>query len=203
MTAATALMSADDVRRAIVRIAHEIVERNSGAGELVLVGIPLRGVPLAHRIAAAISEFEHVDVPVGSLDISLYRDDLRTRGVRPQLRPSDIPVRIDGRRIVLVDDVLFTGRSVRAALDALNDYGRPERIQVAALVDRGHRELPIRADYVGKNIPTARADDVAVLLTETDGSDGVQISPGAGEAPAMTSSARPSESGGDGRPASR
>ncbi len=200
MTAATALMSADDVRRAIVRIAHEIVERNSGAGELVLVGIPLRGVPLAHRIATAISAFEHVDVPVGSLDISLYRDDLRTRGVRPQLRPSDIPVRIDGRRIVLVDDVLFTGRSVRAALDALNDYGRPERIQVAALVDR---ELPIRADYVGKNIPTARADDVAVLLTETDGSDGVQISPGTAEAPAMTSSARPSEDGGDGRPGSR
>jgi len=178
------LMSADDIRRALTRIAHEIVERNAGAQGLVLVGIPLRGVPLARRLAAAIRDFEGVDVPVGSLDISLYRDDLRSRGIRPQVRPSDIPVGINGRRVVLVDDVLYTGRSARAALDALNDFGRPERIQLAALVDRGHRELPIRADYVGKNAPTAHDDDVQVLLEETDGRDAVVVTPGRVEAPA-------------------
>lgn len=168
---AVVVMGADDIRRAITRIAHEIVERNGGAAGLVLVGIPLRGVPLAHRIAKAIRSFEETDVPTGSLDISLYRDDLRSRGVSMQVRPSSIPVSVNGRRVVLVDDVLFTGRSARAALDALNDFGRPERIQLAALVDRGHRELPIRADYVGKNVPTARDDDVQVLLEETDGRD--------------------------------
>ncbi len=171
------LMSADDIRRALTRIAHEIVERNGGAQSLVLVGIPRRGVPLARRIAEAIRGFERTVVPVGSLDISLYRDDLRSRGVRPRLQPSDIPVSVNGRRVVLVDDVLYTGRSARAALDALNDFGRPERIQLAALVDRGHRELPIRADYVGKNAPTARDDDVQVFLEETDGRDAVVVTP--------------------------
>ncbi len=171
------LMSADDVRRALTRVAHEIVERNGGAQNLVLLGIPLRGVPLAHRIADAIRTFEDIDVPVGALDISLYRDDLRSRGLRPQIRPSAIPVSVNDRRVVLVDDVIFTGRSIRAALNALNDFGRPERIQLAVLVDRGHRELPIRADYVGKNIPTAREDDVQVQLEETDGLDAVLVAP--------------------------
>ena len=170
-------MSADDVRRALTRVAHEIVERNGGAGNLVLLGIPLRGVPMAHRIAEAIRTFEDVDVPVGALDISLYRDDLRSRGLRPQIRPSAIPVSVNDRRVVLVDDVIFTGRSIRAALNALNDFGRPERIQLAVLVDRGHRELPIRADYVGKNIPTTREDDVQVQLEETDGVDAVLVAP--------------------------
>jgi pyrimidine operon attenuation protein/uracil phosphoribosyltransferase len=182
---ARVLMSADEVRRALTRIAHEIVERNGGADSLVLVGIPRRGVPLARRIAETIAAFEGALVPVGSLDISLYRDDLRSRGVRPEVRPSDIPVRVDGRRIILVDDVLFTGRSARAALDALNDFGRPERIQLAALVDRGHRELPLRADYVGKNIPTAHEDDVQVLLEETDGRDAVIVTPGRPDAAAV------------------
>jgi pyrimidine operon attenuation protein/uracil phosphoribosyltransferase len=172
-------MSADDIRRAVTRIAHEIVERNGGADSLILVGVPRRGVPLAHRIAAAIAAFEHAEVPVGALDISFYRDDLRSPGVRPLVQPSDMPVSVNGRRVILVDDVLYTGRSARAALDALNDFGRPGRIQLAALVDRGHRELPIRADYVGKNAPTARSDDVQVLLQEIDGQDAVLIAPGA------------------------
>jgi pyrimidine operon attenuation protein/uracil phosphoribosyltransferase len=167
------VMSADDVRRAIVRIAHEIVEQNHGVENLMLVGMRTRGVPLAQRISDAIREFEHEDVPVGALDIGLYRDDLPERGVAVEIKPSELPQDIAGRAVVLVDDVLYTGRSIRAALDALIDYGRPERIQLAVLVDRGHRELPIRADYVGKNIPTSRQDDVVVQLEEQDGVDQV------------------------------
>jgi len=170
------VMSSDDVRRAIVRIGHEIVEQNQGCENLILVGMRTRGVPLAQRIADAIREFEREDVPVGALDIGLYRDDLPSRGTEVQIKPTELPQDIADKRVVLVDDVLYTGRSIRAALDALIDYGRPERIQLAVLVDRGHRELPIRADYVGKNIPTARDDDVLVQLEETDGADQVIVS---------------------------
>jgi len=168
------IMSADDIRRAITRIAHEIVENNRGTGDLVFVGMLTRGAPLARRIAAAIREFEGVELPVGTLDIGLYRDDLTRRGPSVNIQPSDLPD-IAGRRVVLCDDVLYTGRTVRAALDALTDYGRPHRIQLAVLVDRGHRELPIRADFVGKNIPTSRSDDVQVRLSETDGEDYVRV----------------------------
>jgi pyrimidine operon attenuation protein/uracil phosphoribosyltransferase len=167
------LMSADDVRRAIVRVAHEIVEQNRGCQDLILVGMRTRGVPLAQRIAGAIREFEGEEVPVGALDIGLYRDDLPARGTRVEIKPSELPGDVADRRVVLVDDVLYTGRSIRAALDALIDYGRPQRIQLAVLVDRGHRELPIRADFVGKNIPTSRQDEVLVQLEETDGADRV------------------------------
>jgi pyrimidine operon attenuation protein/uracil phosphoribosyltransferase len=169
------LLTAEDIRRALVRIAHEIVEANRGTENLVLIGIRTRGVPLAERLAAAIEKIEGKAVPIASIDISLYRDDLSTRGASVQMAPSDMPHDITGKRVVLVDDVLFTGRSVRAALDALIDFGRPQRIQYAALIDRGHRELPVRADYVGKNIPTARADDVRVRLLETDGRDEVVV----------------------------
>jgi len=168
------LLTAEDVRRALVRIAHEIVEANRGTANLVLIGMRTRGVPLAQRLAAAIEKIEGSGVPVGALDIGLYRDDLATRGADIQIAPSELPD-IGGKRVVLVDDVLFTGRSVRAALDALTDLGRPQRIQYAALIDRGHRELPVRADYVGKNVPTARGDDVQVRLQETDGRDEVAI----------------------------
>ncbi len=169
-----AIMSPSDIRRAITRIAHEIVENNRGTQGLVFVGMLTRGVPLAYRIARAIAEFEGDDVPVGTLDVGLYRDDLTERGPTVNIQPSDVPD-VAGKRVVLVDDVLYTGRTVRAALDALIDYGRPERIQLAVLVDRGHRELPIRADFVGKNIPTARADDVQVRLDETDGEEFVRV----------------------------
>jgi pyrimidine operon attenuation protein/uracil phosphoribosyltransferase len=168
------IMSAEDIRRAITRIAHEIVEHNRGTDGLVFVGMRTRGVPLARRIAGAIAAFEGEVVPVGSLDIGLYRDDLPARGHKVSIQPSDLP-NVRNKRVVLVDDVLFTGRTVRAALDALIDYGRPQHIQLAALIDRGHRELPIRADYVGKNIPTSRADDVQVRLEETDGEDSVRV----------------------------
>ena len=169
------VMSADDVRRAIVRVAHEIVEQNRGCQDLILVGMRTRGVPLAQRIAEAIREFEGEGVPVGALDIGLYRDDLPERGVAVEIKPSELPGDIADKRVVLVDDVLYTGRSIRAALDALIDYGRPQRIQLAVLVDRGHRELPIRADFVGKNIATPREADVVVQLEETDGIDGVLV----------------------------
>ena len=169
------VLSADDVRRAIVRIAHEIVEQNSGCRDLMLVGMRTRGVPLAQRLSAAVREFEGEQVPVGALDIGLYRDDLPARGTRVEIKPSELPDDIAGKRVVLVDDVLYTGRSIRAALDALIDYGRPERIQLAVLVDRGHRELPIRPDFVGKNIPTSRQDEVLVHLEETDGVDQVLV----------------------------
>jgi pyrimidine operon attenuation protein/uracil phosphoribosyltransferase len=169
------LMSSEDIRRAIMRVAHEVVEQNRGCQELMLVGMRTRGVPLAQRLAAAIREFESEAVPVGALDIGLYRDDLPARGTRVEIQPTELPQDIADQRVVLVDDVLFTGRSIRAALDALIDYGRPQRIQLAVLVDRGHRELPIRADFVGKNIPTSREDEVMVQLEETDGIDQVLV----------------------------
>ena len=169
------VMSADEIRRAIVHISHEIVEQNAGVRDLMLVGMRTRGVPLAERLAAAIQEFEGETVGVGALDISLYRDDLSTRGTNVEVRPSEMPQDVADKRLVLVDDVIYTGRSIRAALDALIDYGRPERIQLAVLVDRGHRELPIRADFVGKNIPTAKDDDVLVQLEESDGQDQVIV----------------------------
>jgi pyrimidine operon attenuation protein / uracil phosphoribosyltransferase len=169
------ILASADVQRVVDRIAHQILEKTQGAADTVLLGIPTRGAPLARRLAARISTFEDVDVPVGVLDITLYRDDLRrhaTRAVGPTQLP---PGGIDGKRVVLVDDVLFSGRTVRAALDALNDVGRPASVQLAVLVDRGHRELPIRADYVGKNIPTALAESVKVTLVETDGADEVRL----------------------------
>jgi pyrimidine operon attenuation protein/uracil phosphoribosyltransferase len=166
-------MDANDIRRALVRIAHEIIEKNRGAEDVALVGLQTRGVPLAHRLAALIREFETAAVPVAELDITLYRDDFRTR---PALvRPTDIPFDVDGKKLILVDEVIFTGRTVRAALDALTDLGRPATIQLAVLVDRGHRELPIRPDYVGKNLPTSRNEHVIVRLSETDDEDAVLI----------------------------
>lgn len=175
---ATQLLDAHDVSRTIARIAHQVIEKTAldsdTAPTVVLLGIPSGGVPLAQRIAAAIGEFAGVDVPVGSLDVTLYRDDLRSRPHRALL-PTDIPVDIDDAVVVLVDDVLFSGRTIRAALDALSDIGRPRAIQLAVLVDRGHRELPIRADYVGKNIPTSRNEDVQVTLTPIDATDGVHL----------------------------
>ncbi|MFN2626797.1 MAG: bifunctional pyr operon transcriptional regulator/uracil phosphoribosyltransferase PyrR [Mycobacteriales bacterium] len=179
--AAHPVLDADDVARALTRIAHEILERTKGGVDVVLLGVPTRGVPLARRIAARISQVEGREVPVGSLDATMYRDDLRLRGVRP-LGQTDLPSDgIDDRIVVLVDDVLFSGRTVRAALDALADLGRPRAVQLAVLVDRGHRELPIRADYVGKNLPTSMTEAVHVLLEEYDGRDAVLLGPAAGE----------------------
>ncbi len=174
-TAQTMVMDSDAIRRALVRIAHEILEQHADASQLVLVGMRTRGVPLAQRIAAAIRDFEGIDVVTGSLDFSLHRDDLSLRDAPPLVQPSELPESIDDRVIVLLDDVLFTGRSIRAALDALIGYGRPATIELAVLVDRGHRELPIRPDYVGKNLPTHRDDVVEVHLTEVDGSDEVVV----------------------------
>ncbi len=167
-------MSAQDVGRAIARIAHEIVERNRGVDGLVLAGIRTRGAPLAQRLANRIAEFEGSQVPVAILDIGLYRDDVASR-TRTEVRSSQLPVDIEGRNVVLVDDVLFTGRTIRAALDALNDFGRPQVVQLAVLVDRGHRELPIRADYVGKNVPTSLGEAIGVRLEEEDGQDEVVL----------------------------
>ncbi len=164
-----------DIGRALTRISHEILERNKGATDLVLLGIPTRGVPLAERIAERISAVEGYAVPVGSLDVTLYRDDLRMKPARTLL-PTQIPAGgIDGRTVVLVDDVLFSGRTIRAALDALNDLGRPRAVQLAVLVDRGHRELPIRADFVGKNLPTSLVERVRVRLSGIDDVDAVTI----------------------------
>lgn len=164
----TKVLDADDLRRAHTRIAHEVVERNHGADRVVLVGLYTRGVAIARRLAAAIASFEGTEVPVGSLDVSFYRDDISLRPVQPA-GPTEVPVDITGQVVVLVDDVLFTGRTVRAALDALTELGRPRAVQLAVLVDRGHRELPVRADYVGKNLPTRVSEDVRVRLSETDG----------------------------------
>lgn len=169
------IMSAEEMRRALMRLAHEVVERNAGAQGLALVGIRARGVPLAQRLSHIIAEIEGTEVPVGALDITLYRDDLAIRPDHPVVRRTEIPFSVDGLSIVLVDDVLYTGRTVRAALDALMDLGRPRRIQLAVLIDRGHRELPIRADFVGKNVPTARDEEVLVHLQDTDGVDEVLI----------------------------
>lgn len=170
-----AIMDQEGMRRALVRIAHEILEKNKGLNNVVVVGIRRRGVPLARRLADILSSIEEQPVPVGELDITLYRDDLALRFPQPRVGPTHLPVDISGKRIVLVDDVLYTGRTVRAALDALMDMGRPESIQLAVMVDRGHRELPIRADYVGKNVPTSRKEAVHVWLEETDGKDLVVI----------------------------
>jgi pyrimidine operon attenuation protein/uracil phosphoribosyltransferase len=174
-TAGSRVLDADDISRIVGRISHEILERAHGAQDLLLLGIQTRGVPLAHRIAARMADIEGVPIPVGSLDITMYRDDLSLRGARP-LHATEVPVDgIDGRLVVLVDDVLFSGRTIRAALDALSDLGRPRAVQLAVLVDRGHREIPLRADYVGKNIPTSLDQAVRVRMSELDGVDEVVV----------------------------
>ena len=171
------VMDADRMSRALTRIAHEILERNRGLDEIALVGIRTRGVPLARRLARSLREINGDDVPTGALDITLYRDDLMRNPVGPQpvVRRTEIPFSIDDRRILLVDDVLYTGRTIRAALDALIDFGRPRAIQLVVMVDRGHRELPIKADFVGKNLPTSLKQSVQVRLQEIDGADEVTI----------------------------
>ena len=168
-------MTADDIRRATIRISHEIVEKQAGTDGLVLVGIQRRGVPLARRIADAIDEHEAVRVPIGALDITFYRDDLSLVVQQPVVKGTDLPFDLNGSTVVLVDDVLYTGRTIRAAMDALVDFGRPRAIRLAVLVDRGHRELPIRADHVGKNVPTSREEVVKVRVVEIDGEDGVDL----------------------------
>jgi len=167
-----------EIRRALTRIAHEILERTDGGRDVVLLGIPTRGVPLARRLAQRLSQVEERQTPFGSLDITMYRDDLRLRPARALGHTDVPPCGVDGQIVVLVDDVLYSGRTVRAALDALGDLGRPRAVQLAVLVDRGHRELPIRADYVGKNLPTSQREVVRVLLEETDGQDAVMLSEG-------------------------
>lgn len=169
------IMKAEEIRRALTRIAHEIIERNGGADDLLLVGVRSRGVPLARRLAAMLKQFEGADVPLGQLDVTFYRDDLAMRLGQPVVQRTDLPGDIGGKCVILVDDVLYTGRTTRSAIDALMDYGRPQSIQLAVLVDRGHRELPIRADYVGKNVPTSKEERVNVRLEENDGADEVRI----------------------------
>jgi pyrimidine operon attenuation protein/uracil phosphoribosyltransferase len=184
-----AVLTPDEIRRSLSRVAHEILERTHGGEGVVLLGIPTRGVPLARRLAARIGAFEGATIPVGSLDVTLHRDDLRLRPARA-LQHTEVPREgIDGKTVVLVDDVLYSGRTIRAALDALNDLGRPRAVQLAVLVDRGHRELPIRADYVGKNLPTAHREVVRVLLEETDGDDSVLL----GQRPRPEQAAEPAE----------
>jgi pyrimidine operon attenuation protein / uracil phosphoribosyltransferase len=175
------ILDADALRRALVRIAHEIVERNGGTQDLVLVGVRSRGVPLAQRLASLIEEHEGVRVPVGSLDITFYRDDLTRIAHAPIVKVTDAMPEVGGKTVVLVDDVLFTGRTVRAALDAITDHGRALAVRLAVIIDRGHRELPIRPDYVGKNLPTSRDENVQVRLVETDGDDQVVIGRGPGK----------------------
>jgi pyrimidine operon attenuation protein/uracil phosphoribosyltransferase len=185
------LLDAGEIRRAVTRIAHEILERNKGAGGVALIGIAARGDDLARRLASEILRIEGVEVPVGSLDITFYRDDIGLRAEAPEVHQTLIAFDIGGRAVVLVDDVLFTGRTIRAAMDALMDLGRPRVIRLAVLVDRGHRELPIRPDYVGKNLPTSRKETVAVMLTEHDGQDRVVIQePEEGE-PSLDGAATP------------
>ncbi|MDQ6793664.1 MAG: bifunctional pyr operon transcriptional regulator/uracil phosphoribosyltransferase PyrR [Chloroflexota bacterium] len=169
------IMTADEIRRATIRLSHEIVEKQAGTGDLALIGIQRRGVPLARRIAESIKEHEGAVIPVGALDITFYRDDLSLVAQQPVVKGTDLPFDLNGLTVVLVDDVLYTGRTIRAAMDALVDFGRPQAIRLAVLVDRGHRELPIRADHVGKNVPTSREELVRVHLTEVDGEDGVDI----------------------------
>ena len=177
------LMDSERISRSLTRIAHEIVERNRGVGDLALVGVRTRGVPIARRLAASLREITGVEVATGALDITLYRDDLMKTAVGPQpiVRRTEIPFSIDGRHIVLVDDVLYTGRTIRSALDALIDFGRPKTIQLVVLVDRSHRELPIKADYVGKNVPTSRRETIHVRLAEIDGRDEVTLDQVEGE----------------------
>lgn len=177
----TVIMDKTAIQRAIRRIAHEIIEKNKGVQDVVLAGIRTRGVPLAERLAAEIEGIEKIQVPVGMLDITLYRDDLSTLAYQPIVHGTEFPVDIHGKKLILVDDVLFTGRTARAALDAVIDFGRPGLIQLAVLVDRGHRELPIRADFVGKNVPTSRKEIVNVQLNQVDGADQVVIRVQAGE----------------------
>ena len=167
------ILTAADIRRALIRIAHEIIERNKAIEHLILVGVHTRGVPLAKRLATSIENLNELKIPLGTLDISLHRDDLSSSNLPPIVHHTDIPADINGKTIVLVDDVLYTGRSVRAAMDALIEKGRPQSIQLAVLIDRGHREMPIRADYVGKNIPSSRHEEILVKLVETDGTDEV------------------------------
>lgn len=169
------IMDSEAIRRALVRIAHEIIEKNKGVEDVVIVGIRTRGVPLAQRIAAEINAIENCEMTVGMLDITLYRDDLSTLGYNPVVHGTDINFALSGKHVVLVDDVLYTGRTIRAALDAVIDMGRPKTIQLAVLVDRGHKELPIRADYVGKNVPTSQKETIEVVLNEIDGTDEVYI----------------------------
>ncbi len=169
------LLEEGEIRRAVTRIAHEILERNKGAADIVLVGIAARGDDLARRLAEEVRRIESAEVPVGVLDITFYRDDIGLRGEAPEVHETRIPFDIGGKTVILVDDVLYTGRTIRSALDALVDFGRPRAVQLAVLVDRGHRELPIRADYVGKNVPTRADDLIRVLTTETDGSDAVEL----------------------------
>jgi pyrimidine operon attenuation protein/uracil phosphoribosyltransferase len=174
--AAAPIMDAEAIRRALRRIAHEVIERNPQLTRVVLAGIPSRGVEIARRIAASIHEIAKIDVETGIIDVAMHRDDVGTRSELPIVRESKLPLPLDERTVIIVDDVLFTGRTVRAALDAINSFGRPARIQLAALIDRGHRELPIRADYVGKNLPTAGSEKVRVRLEQTDGeSDEVRL----------------------------
>jgi pyrimidine operon attenuation protein/uracil phosphoribosyltransferase len=181
MARARTVLEAPEITRVMTRIAHELLERNKGADDLVILGIPTRGVPLAHRLAKRNAEVEGTAVPVGALDVTMYRDDLRQHPVRA-LERTDIPAGgVEDKTVVLVDDVLFSGRTVRAALDALNEVGRPRAVRLAVLVDRGHRALPIRADHVGKNLPTSLSERVSVLLAEQDGRDEVRISDGEGE----------------------
>ena len=181
LTDKTVIMDSEGIRRALTRISHEIVERNKGVDNIVIVGIRTRGVPIAERIAANIEHIEGKKPPVGVLDITLYRDDLSSLSYQPIVHQTELPVNITGKTtIVLVDDVLYTGRSVRSALDALRDIGRPTAVQLAVLVDRGHRELPLRADYVGKNVPTSRSENVKVRLLEDDGVEGIWIAPEGG-----------------------
>ena len=169
------IMDTDAMRRAIVRIAHEIIERNKGVDNVVLVGIRTRGVPIAERLAAAINEIEKVELPVGMLDITLYRDDLSTLAYNPICHGTEIDFDLNGKTVILVDDVLYTGRTIRCALDAVIDMGRPKAIQLAVLIDRGHRELPIRADFAGKNVPTSYKEAINVYLAEQDGTDEVVL----------------------------
>lgn len=171
----TILMDGKAIQRALTRISHEVIEKNKGVKQVIVVGIRTRGVPLAERIAAEIEKIEGTKIPVGILDITLYRDDLSTLDYQPVVRPTQLPIDITGKTIILVDDVLYTGRTIRAALDALIDMGRPKIIQLAVLVDRGHRELPIRADYVGKNVPTASKEVVSVQISAIDQMDQVVI----------------------------
>jgi len=169
------IMTESEIRRALARIAHEVLEKNQGVDDLVLVGLQTRGVPLAARLQAILQDLEKKEVPIGALDVTFYRDDLAIRTVQPVARHTDIPVDVTDKNIVLVDDVLYTGRTIRSALSAVMDFGRPRRIQLAVLVDRGHRELPIQADYVGKDLPTASDEEVVVCLEEIDGRDEVLI----------------------------
>jgi len=169
------IMDAKGIERALTRVAHEVIEKNKGIEDVVILGIPTRGVHIARRLKDILKTIEGVDAPVGSIDATLYRDDIGMKQEQPALKETDIPVSIDNKKVIIVDDVLFTGRTIRAAMNAIMDFGRPANIQLAVLIDRGHRELPIRPDYVGKNVPTSMQEEVRVRLRETDGVDDVTV----------------------------